>query len=249
MSALCLTQSSLTLASLHDEQPCTRGEFCSLGRDQSEGYDALLCPGGTMCPNASVPVPINCTTPDTKCIMKLCPKNQSCVQECRGMYSCPNGTVQEQLCPAGKTCHTPLSAGRLCPKTSFCPNGTFAAPPPCPPKFFCPTPSEKLPCPEGHFCPGGTLSPLKCAVMDFCPAFSSKKRTGVFYLVIVFALPFLCCGGLKWAYKLRDSNRTKRDRRKELKRLSSLRGSLSRSQVRGLRIVTEKKILRPHSDT
>ena len=95
-----------------------------------------------------------CTVPDKTCIAKLCPENQSCVDECGGMYSCPNGTVQEKICPAGRTCYDPRSPGIECPATSYCANGTFSAPPPCPKKFYCPTPDKKLPCPNHHFCPG-----------------------------------------------------------------------------------------------
>ena len=56
--------------------------------------------------------------------------------------------------------------------------------------------------------------------MDFCPPSSSKKGTAAFALIIVFLLPFVCMGLIKWAYKMRDVNREKRNRRKELKRLS-----------------------------
>ena len=85
---------------------CIEGEYCSIGRSETGGAHATLCPAAYYCENPKVPEPTFCTVPDKTCIAKLCPENQSCVDECGGMYSCPNGTVQEKICPAGRTCHT-----------------------------------------------------------------------------------------------------------------------------------------------
>ena len=201
---------------------CAAGEYCSLGRSDSEGPDSLLCPAGTFCKTPSVPEPVNCTQPDADCFAKKCPSDFSCIDKCRGMFSCPSGTTEESICPPGRQCPTTQSPGNICPLTSYCGKGTFTQPPPCPEKFFCPTPSEKLPCPENHFCPGGMIRPMKCGILDICPRGSSKKITGGWGLILVFVLPLLICICIRYGYKKRDMEREKREHKKSLRRLSVL---------------------------
>ena len=132
-------------------EPCEPGQWCSLGRAEGEGPDALSCPAFTHCEDPEVLVPSVCTSNGT-CTTTSCASG--------AVPYCPAGSVREVRCPAGAYCSRPdtkqeCSAGSWCPEGS----GVWKV---CPAGWFCPTPAERRPCPRGSYCPQGSISPSVC---------------------------------------------------------------------------------------
>jgi ABC-type multidrug transport system ATPase subunit len=111
-------------------------------------------------------------------------------------YECPPGLdcVGEQVCSKeAEAC----SRGFYCPGYSIVDGKAVGSlPSPCPSKYYCPTPAEKIECPSGHFCPERTHSPHKCLLTAYCP---HKSEYQFFYLPIVVTLiiPFIVWGIFK----------------------------------------------------
>ena len=92
-------------------EACQPGEWCGLGRSESEG-NTTLCPGAFFCPTPAVIQPL------------LCDMNGTCtVDDCPVMPYCPNGTTEQAPCPAGWYC-SDTSHKLLCDKGSYCAQGS-----------------------------------------------------------------------------------------------------------------------------
>lgn len=190
-------------------EDCVLKDFCSLGRAISEG-DQLLCPEGMFCNHTSVPEPANCSIPDVKCIQEKCPgRTAGCPDKCRGMASCPAGSVSDQMCPAGHFCPDPRSPGIPCTQGRYCPLGSYLADL-CLKGYYCPSPDKKIKCPKGSYCPTGSSAPIQCSFLDWCPKGSAKKQAFLWSLIILFLCIILSYVGCVYARRYRDKRRKER---------------------------------------
>ncbi|CAG8603607.1 11403_t:CDS:10, partial [Diversispora eburnea] len=78
----------------------------------------------------------------------------------------------------------------LCPDGFYCPENT--QPVYCCEGYYCENPKTIKLCPEGYFCPVGTVDPLSCYYLAYCPpgsTFANKYFIGV--IVVIFILLIL----------------------------------------------------------
>jgi ABC-type multidrug transport system ATPase subunit len=174
-----------------DLQACLPGQWCGLGRANSEG-NATMCPAGTFCSAPDVVTPTICTL-GGRCNTTACPQ----------MPLCLNGSVAENLCPAGFYC--PSNSERVeCSPGTYCPEGSVLWTQ-CLAGSYCPTPAQQLACPEGAYCPESSTLPVPCGPLTQCVCVggcSAPPFTPVLAAIGVVALLALLAG-LLWYFVLR----------------------------------------------
>ncbi|RHZ83218.1 hypothetical protein Glove_99g58 [Diversispora epigaea] len=96
-------------------------------------------------------------------------------------------------CEAGYYCLGPNNSTKFeCTDGFYCPENT--QPNYCCGGYYCETPKTIKLCPEGFFCPVGTVNPLSCHYMAFCPpgsTFANKYLIGVLVAAIILLILIL----------------------------------------------------------
>ena len=105
----------------------------------------------------------------------------------RGFY-CPYTTPADAkstpvFCPASPECSFQRLKGKQCTSGA---QGKYE-PLVCQPGFYCTTPLTMTECPSGYYCPTGTVEPVKCDFISYCPEGSLKQTSfvGVLAFVII----------------------------------------------------------------
>ena len=161
---------------------CAAGTWCPIGRhlvqeetlaaqgvptSTADFLDQLGCPAGYFCSSSDVSVPTLCD-----------------VETAAGeSISCPQGSVEMGLCPAGNFCRSPSGDQFSCTNGSFCPAGSMVAQL-CTAGSYCPNVTTRLPCPAGTFCPEGSMQPIVCSSLDVCPSGSAVPIRLSLFLVV-----------------------------------------------------------------
>ncbi|KAL6635366.1 hypothetical protein ACP70R_028037 [Stipagrostis hirtigluma subsp. patula] len=119
------------------------------------------------------------------------------------------------FCPHGLTCMIPCPLGAYCPRsnlnetTGICSPYNYQPPPGnpkhfcggadywadvvttddifCPPGFYCPSTTKKLPCSSGYYCRKGSTSQTRCYKKSSCPPNSATQDITIFGALLVVA--------------------------------------------------------------
>eukprot|EP00455_Lapot_gusevi_P041816 TRINITY_DN4890_c0_g8_i2.p1 TRINITY_DN4890_c0_g8~~TRINITY_DN4890_c0_g8_i2.p1 ORF type:complete len:849 (+),score=265.43 TRINITY_DN4890_c0_g8_i2:115-2661(+) len=129
----------------------------------------------------------------SKC--ETCPGTEAYSSSCQCVKLDPAFNV---TCPPGKFCEIIRGSGTTlppqdCPAGFYCPGNT-SQPVHCCEGFYCPTPTQIVRCPAGYFCTKGQIAPRECAIVNPCPAGSSRQVPAgaiILLFIVVLVLLFL----------------------------------------------------------
>ncbi|XP_062220751.1 ABC transporter G family member 28-like [Phragmites australis] len=197
---------------------CEPGWACSVGKDQKINLQ------------------------DEKDIPYRALKCQTC---CPGFF-CPHGLTCMIPCPLGAYC--PLSS--LNKTTSICDPYNYQPPPGnpkhtcgaadnwadvvttddifCPPGFYCPTTTTKLPCSSGFYCRKGSTSQTRCYKKSSCPPNSATQDITIFGALLVVA----SCLVLLIIYNFSGQILTNREKKQAKSREAAARHARETAQAR-----------------
>ncbi|XP_062221516.1 ABC transporter G family member 28-like isoform X2 [Phragmites australis] len=197
---------------------CEPGWACSVGKDQKIDlqdekdipYRALKCQ--TCCPGFFCPHGLTCMIP--------CPL---------GAY-CPLSTLNKTtgICdpynyqpPPGNPKHTCGAADNWADVVTT--DDIF-----CPPGFYCPTTTMKLPCSSGFYCRKGSTSQTRCYKKSSCPPNSATQDITIFGALLVVA----SCLVLLIIYNFSGQILTNREKKQAKSREAAARHARETAQAR-----------------
>uniref|UniRef100_A0A0D9XRK3 ABC transporter domain-containing protein n=1 Tax=Leersia perrieri TaxID=77586 RepID=A0A0D9XRK3_9ORYZ len=160
------------------------------------------------------------------------------------------------FCPHGLTCMIPCPLGAYCPlsslnkTTGICDPYNYQPPPGnpnhtcgaadnwadvsstddifCPPGFYCPSTTQKLPCSSGFYCRKGSISQTRCYKKSSCPPNSATQDITIFGALLVVA----SCLVLLIIYNFSGQILTNREKKQAKSREAAARYARETAQAR-----------------